>query len=141
MLLLLTATMDQGYVLCNAQRLGNYMTVCIQVLVVGPHDSGKTTTARILSSYATRLERTPLFVDLDVGGGLLSVPGCIGAVPLDKSSFQVEVRLKWLIGVSELIGSVVFFYIFREEILSTVLLYCITSDTHPPKTTSTFSNI
>jgi len=61
-----------------------------RVLIAGPHDSGKSTTARILSAYATRLDRNPVLVDIDVGHGMLSVPGCIGAVPLEKSSLAVE---------------------------------------------------
>mmetsp|Transcript_909 Transcript_909/g.905 ORF Transcript_909/g.905 Transcript_909/m.905 type:complete len:469 (+) Transcript_909:83-1489(+) len=61
-----------------------------RVMIVGPHDSGKSTLARILGAYATRLDRLPILVDLDVGLGMLSVPGCVGAVPLDKNSFDVE---------------------------------------------------
>jgi polyribonucleotide 5'-hydroxyl-kinase len=60
-------------------------------MIVGPHDSGKSTLSRILSAYATRLDRTPVLVDLDVGLGMLSVPGCIGAVPLDRNCFDIEV--------------------------------------------------
>lgn len=62
-------------------------------MIVGPYDSGKSTLARILSAYATRLDRTPILVDLDVGLGMISVPGCIGAVPLDKTCFDIEVCL------------------------------------------------
>lgn len=62
-------------------------------MIVGPHDSGKSTLSRILSAYATRLDRTPVLVDLDVGLGMLSVPGCIGAVPLDRNCFDIEVFL------------------------------------------------
>ncbi len=60
-------------------------------MIVGPHDSGKGSLARILSAYATRLDRTPVLVDLDVGLGMLSVPGCVAAVPLDRNCFDVEV--------------------------------------------------
>ena len=62
-----------------------------RVIVVGPKDHGKSTTCKILASYAARLDRTPIFVDLDVGQGSLSIPGCICAVPLEKSSLSIEV--------------------------------------------------
>ena len=54
-------------------------------------DHGKSTTCKILSSYAARLDRTPIIVDLDVGQGSLSIPGCLCAVPLEKSSLSIEV--------------------------------------------------
>lgn len=56
------------------------------VMVVGP-----TTVARVLSAYAVRLDRTPIYVDLDVSLGSFSVPGCITAVPLEKACMNVEV--------------------------------------------------
>jgi polyribonucleotide 5'-hydroxyl-kinase len=62
-----------------------------KVMIVGPKDHGKSSMARILSSYAARLDRTPILVDLDVGQGSLCIPGCICAVPLDKSILSVEV--------------------------------------------------
>ena len=54
-----------------------------RVLVAGPSDHGKSTTCRILSSYACRLDRTPIFVDLDVGQTSV-VPGSLCALPLQK---------------------------------------------------------
>ena len=62
-----------------------------KVLIVGPTDHGKSTTARLLAAYATRLDRNPIFVDLDVGQGSIAIPGCISAVPLEKSFLNVEV--------------------------------------------------
>jgi polyribonucleotide 5'-hydroxyl-kinase len=64
----------------------------VKVLIVGPSDHGKSTTAQILTAYAVRLDRIPIYVDLDVGSGFLSIPGCIGAAPLDKSCLSVEVK-------------------------------------------------
>jgi polyribonucleotide 5'-hydroxyl-kinase len=63
-----------------------------RVMVVGPKDHGKSTTCKTLLSYAARLDRTPIFVDLDVGQGLLNIPGCISATPLEKSSLSIEVN-------------------------------------------------
>jgi polyribonucleotide 5'-hydroxyl-kinase len=62
-----------------------------RVLIVGNQDSGKSTTARILAGYATRLDRTPIYIDLDVSEGIFGgIPGCIGAIPLDKSSLSID---------------------------------------------------
>lgn len=61
-----------------------------RVMVVGPTDSGKSTICQILSAYAVRLDRVPVYVDLDVGQGALSIPGCVTAAPLDKSCLSIE---------------------------------------------------
>jgi len=50
-----------------------------RVLVVGPQDVGKSTVCRILLNYAVRMGRAPIFVDLDVGQGEISVPTTLGA--------------------------------------------------------------
>lgn len=47
-------------------------------MVVGPTDVGKSTLCRMLLNYAVRASRRPIFVDLDVGQGQISVPGTIG---------------------------------------------------------------
>lgn len=47
-------------------------------MVVGPGDVGKSTLTRILLNYAVRMGRRPIYVDLDVGQGHISVPGTIG---------------------------------------------------------------
>jgi polyribonucleotide 5'-hydroxyl-kinase len=53
-------------------------------------DHGKSTTSRMLVAYAARLDRTPIYVDLDVGQGNLSVTGAMTAVQVDKGSLSVE---------------------------------------------------
>lgn len=40
---------------------------CLQVMVVGPMDVGKSTVCRLLLSYAVRVGRRPTLVELDVG--------------------------------------------------------------------------
>lgn len=55
-----------------------------RVLIAGPCDSGKSTLARVLLSYAKRAEREPIFVDLDVGQNDITVPGNVGAVALNE---------------------------------------------------------
>lgn len=47
-------------------------------MVVGPTDVGKSTVSRILLNYAVRMGRAPVYVDLDVGQGQISIPGAIG---------------------------------------------------------------
>lgn len=47
-------------------------------MVVGPADVGKSTVCNLLLNYAVRVGRRPIFVDLDVGQGQISVPGSIG---------------------------------------------------------------
>ena len=54
------------------------------VLVVGPTDVGKSTLCRLLLNYAVRKGRRPLYVDLDVGQGSLSLPGTIGSVLVER---------------------------------------------------------
>uniref|UniRef100_A0A023F4J3 Protein CLP1 homolog n=2 Tax=Triatoma infestans TaxID=30076 RepID=A0A023F4J3_TRIIF len=53
-------------------------------MVVGPTDVGKSTVCRILLNYAVRMGRTPVFVDLDVGQGQISVPGSVGSVLVER---------------------------------------------------------
>jgi polyribonucleotide 5'-hydroxyl-kinase len=72
--------------------LGNMMDGP-RVLVVGPSDHGKSTTSRILAAYAARLDRTPIYVDLDVGQNALTIPGCVAAMPLDKTCINIEVKI------------------------------------------------
>ena len=66
-------------------------TVGPRVIVVGPKDHGKSTLSRILVTYAARLDRVPIFVDLDVGQSVLSVPGTLCATPIEKAALNVEV--------------------------------------------------
>lgn len=66
-----------------------------RVLIVGPSDHGKSTTAKILLSYAARLDRNPIFVDLDVGQSYITIPGCISAVPVDKTCLCIEVNSRY----------------------------------------------
>ncbi|KAK8775594.1 hypothetical protein V5799_031062 [Amblyomma americanum] len=54
------------------------------VLVVGPTDVGKSSLCRILLNYAVRQGRRPIFVDLDVGQGHISIPGTIGALLVER---------------------------------------------------------
>lgn len=48
------------------------------VLIAGPGDVGKTTLCRILLNNAVRFDRKPVYVDLDLGQGSITIPGNIG---------------------------------------------------------------
>ena len=45
---------------------------------------------RLLLNYAVRMGRSPVFVDLDVGQGSISVPGSIGAVLVERPAIIEE---------------------------------------------------
>lgn len=52
-------------------------------MIVGPTDVGKSTLCKILLNYAVRMGRRPIYVDLDVGQGSISIPGTIGKFSSD----------------------------------------------------------
>ena len=45
---------------------------------------------KILLNYAVRLGRKPIYVDLDVGQGAVSVPGTIGAMLVERPASVEE---------------------------------------------------
>lgn len=53
-------------------------------LIVGPGDVGKSTLCRVLLNYAVRLGHRPIFVDLDVGQGCISIPGTIASLLIER---------------------------------------------------------
>ncbi|GAU12110.1 hypothetical protein TSUD_00760 [Trifolium subterraneum] len=61
-----------------------------RVIVVGPSDSGKSTLSRMLLSWAAKQGWKPTFVDLDIGQGSITVPGCIAATPIEMPIDPVE---------------------------------------------------
>ncbi|KAL6754165.1 Pre-mRNA cleavage complex II protein Clp1-domain-containing protein [Haematococcus lacustris] len=60
-----------------------------RVILVGPTDSGKSTVCRLLLNWGVRSGWEPTFVDLDVGQGNITVPGCVAACPVE-SPLEVE---------------------------------------------------
>lgn len=50
-----------------------------RVMIIGPHDAGKTSLVKILTGYAVRQGRTPVVVNLDPREGMLSLPGTLTA--------------------------------------------------------------
>jgi len=74
-----------------------------RVMVVGPTDSGKSTLCSILVNYAVRSASHPVLVDLDLGQGSLTPPGCITATPCEapldlQDGSAVEVPLVYFLG-------------------------------------------
>lgn len=55
-----------------------------KIMITGPGDVGKSTLCRILLNYAVRLRRHPVFVDIDVGQGSVSIPGSAGALLIER---------------------------------------------------------
>lgn len=53
-----------------------------KVLIVGSSESGKTALAKVLASYAVKMDRVPLLVNLDPKHGVFSVPGSLTATPI-----------------------------------------------------------
>ncbi|KAG2483832.1 hypothetical protein HYH03_017355 [Edaphochlamys debaryana] len=73
------------------------------VVVVGPTDSGKSTLCRMLCNWAVRSEWQPTFVDLDVGQGSVTAPGCLSAVPVEQpvdpqEGFAADIPLAFFYG-------------------------------------------
>ena len=61
-----------------------------RVLLLGPADCGKSSLARVLSSYAVKLGRTPLLVDLDASQNMLSVPGTMAVCPVSIDGISAD---------------------------------------------------
>lgn len=55
-----------------------------RIMVVGPTDVGKSTLCQLLLNYAVRIGRAPLFVDIDVGQSMISIPGTIAAAVIER---------------------------------------------------------
>ncbi|KAK8948163.1 hypothetical protein KSP40_PGU022236 [Platanthera guangdongensis] len=61
-----------------------------RIIVVGPTDSGKSSLCRMLLSWACKQGWKPMFVDLDIGQGSITVPGCISSTPIELPIDAVE---------------------------------------------------
>jgi polyribonucleotide 5'-hydroxyl-kinase len=61
-----------------------------RVMVVGPSECGKSSLVKTLVAYATKVGRTPLWVDLDPKDNSLSVPGTLAAAPMTSTAVSVE---------------------------------------------------
>jgi polyribonucleotide 5'-hydroxyl-kinase len=61
-----------------------------RVLIVGPAESGKSSLCKTLIAYATKVGRTPLWVDLDPLDNAISIPGTLSAAPMTAAAVTVE---------------------------------------------------
>uniref|UniRef100_A0A7E4W136 Protein CLP1 homolog n=1 Tax=Panagrellus redivivus TaxID=6233 RepID=A0A7E4W136_PANRE len=61
-----------------------------RVMIAGQTDVGKSTLCRLLLNYAVRFNHTPVYVDLDLGQGSVSLPGTVSALLVSKPSEVVE---------------------------------------------------
>lgn len=61
-----------------------------RVMVVGPPESGKSSLVQTLIAYATKVGRTPLWVDLDPLDNAISVPGTLSVAPMTAQAVTVE---------------------------------------------------
>lgn len=88
----LEALRDQAVLASAAAIIGNHNGSSVEqsaagtsikqgprVLLAGPSDCGKSALQRVLISYAVKLGRSPLVVDLDSSQNCLSVPGTFAA--------------------------------------------------------------
>ncbi|QKX58478.1 uncharacterized protein TRUGW13939_05602 [Talaromyces rugulosus] len=60
-----------------------------RVLILGPESAGKTSLAKILTGYATKVDRQPVVVNLNPAEGMLSVPGTLTATAF-RSMIDIE---------------------------------------------------
>ncbi|XP_065321206.1 polyribonucleotide 5'-hydroxyl-kinase Clp1-like [Gordionus sp. m RMFG-2023] len=56
-----------------------------RVMIVGPVDVGKSSLCALLLNYAVRMGWKPIYVDLDVGQGSISIPGNLSAIQVEKT--------------------------------------------------------
>ncbi|URE28331.1 Pre-mRNA cleavage complex II protein Clp1 [Musa troglodytarum] len=67
----------------SSQASGTDSSQGPRVIVVGPTDSGKSSLCKMLLSWACKLGWKPTYVDLDIGQGSITIPGCIAATPVE----------------------------------------------------------
>ncbi|KAK3736496.1 hypothetical protein QZH41_000875 [Actinostola sp. cb2023] len=77
--------------------------VKLMVMVVGPTDVGKSTVCQLLLNYAVRMGRRPVYVDLDIGQGVVGVPGSMGALLIERPAdieegFSLQAPLVYCFG-------------------------------------------
>ncbi|KAG1674622.1 hypothetical protein FOA52_001871 [Chlamydomonas sp. UWO 241] len=73
------------------------------VIILGPTDSGKSTLSKMLCNWAARSNWEPTMVDLDIGQGSITVPGCLAATPIEvpidvEDGYPLEMPLVYFFG-------------------------------------------
>ncbi|KAK8806126.1 hypothetical protein JH06_1371 [Blastocystis sp. subtype 4] len=67
-----------------------------RVLILSNPNHGKYTLAQTLLSYAVRFNESPVYLDLDIASGNITVPGCMSAVVVNKESILTPRVQKFL---------------------------------------------
>lgn len=60
-----------------------------KILIIGGKYSGKTTISKILTSYAFKMDRQPMLVNLNPRDGVFSIPGSLTSTPI-SDNFDLE---------------------------------------------------
>ncbi|XP_014774939.1 polyribonucleotide 5'-hydroxyl-kinase Clp1 [Octopus bimaculoides] len=55
-----------------------------RIMIVGPKDVGKSTVCKLFLNYCVRAGHAPLFVDIDVGQSMISIPGTLAAAVVER---------------------------------------------------------
>ncbi|EFJ20213.1 hypothetical protein SELMODRAFT_177107 [Selaginella moellendorffii] len=71
-------------------EIPNPLTQGPRVMVVGPTDSGKSSLTKMLLGWAARQQWKPMYVDLDIGQGSITLSGAIAATPVETPVDPVE---------------------------------------------------
>ncbi|KYN17107.1 Protein CLP1 like protein [Trachymyrmex cornetzi] len=58
-------------------------------MIVGSRNVGKSTLCRILLNYAVRIDRRPIFVDLDINQGHIAIPGTVASGVVINTCFKI----------------------------------------------------
>lgn len=82
------STSEHNFTNTSSQKAGP------RVLVVGNRHSGKTSLVKILASYACKMDRMPILVNLNPRDGVFSVPGSLTATPI-SDAFDLESVNGW----------------------------------------------
>lgn len=79
---------ENNFVNTASQKVGP------RVLVVGNRHSGKTSLVKTLASYACKMDRSPVLVNLNPRDGVFSLPGSLTATPI-SDAFDLESINGW----------------------------------------------
>ncbi|PKU84390.1 protein CLP1 homolog isoform X1 [Dendrobium catenatum] len=96
-----------------------------RTIVVGPTDSGKSSLCRMLLNWACKRSWKPTLVDLDIGQGSISMPGCIAAssveMPMDAFwEIPTEMPVVYFYGHTSASANVELYKVLMKELAQTL---------------------